>query len=74
VRRLWASESGGSWTTVGGDAAATVRGTEWLTQDSCAGTFVHVKRGVVIVRNLFTHRRVRLTAGHSYLAKAPDRR
>ncbi len=73
VRRLWSAESGGTWTTVGGYAAATVRGTVWLTEDRCSGTYVYVKRGVVVVRNLFTGRRVRLTAGHAYLARAPDK-
>ena len=73
VRRLWSSDSGGSWTTLGGDAAATVRGTVWLTADLCAGTYVYVKRGTVVVRDLATGRRVRLTAGHAYLARAPDR-
>jgi hypothetical protein len=72
VRRLWGSESGGSWSTVGGQAAATVSGTVWMTEDNCLGTFVHVKRGVVFVHNHVTGRTVRVRAGHSYLALAPD--
>jgi hypothetical protein len=73
VRKLWSAEGGGSWSSVGGDAAATVRGTVWLTEDLCTGTYVYVKRGVVVVDDFATGRHVRLTAGHSYLAKAPAR-
>jgi hypothetical protein len=69
-RRLWASESGGGWSTTGSDAAATVLGTTWLTEDTCAGTRIVVKRGIVLVHNLVNGRRVRVTAGHSYLARA----
>jgi hypothetical protein len=72
VRRLWGSESGGSWSTVGGQAAATVRGTVWMTEDNCLGTYVRVRRGVVLVHDFRTGKTVRVTAGHSYLAVAPD--
>ena len=69
-RRLWANESGGGWSTTGSDAAATVLGTTWLTEDTCAGTRITVQRGVVLVHNLVNGRHVRVTAGHSYLARA----
>jgi hypothetical protein len=73
VRKLWGSETGGSWSTSGSQAAATVRGTEWMTEDNCFGTYVLVTRGVVLVHSFATGRTVRVTAGHSYLARAPDR-
>lgn len=46
VRRLWA-QAKGRFVTVGRYAAATVRGTVWLTADRCDGTFALSKRGVV---------------------------
>jgi hypothetical protein len=73
VRRLWGTETGGSWSTSGSQAAATVRGTEWMTEDNCFGTLVRVTRGVVLVHSFATGRTVRVTAGHSYLVRAPDR-
>ena len=36
-RKLWGQGSG-NFRTVGQYSAATVRGTRWLVQDSCAGT------------------------------------
>lgn len=71
-RKLWSSDSGGAWTSVGGDAAATVRGTVWLTEDLCTGTYIYVKQGAVIVTDLVTRKHIRLSAHHSYLATAPD--
>jgi hypothetical protein len=72
VRRLWGSESGGSWTTSGAQAAATVRGTVWMIEDNCLGTYVLVKRGVILIHDFARGRTVRVTAGHAYLARAPD--
>lgn len=72
VRRLWGSEGGGGWGTAGGQAAGTVSGTVWLTEDTCLGTYIFVKRGSVMVHNLVTGRTVRVRAGHHYLARAPD--
>jgi hypothetical protein len=46
-----------------------VRGTEWETVDSCAGTLTHVKRGLVSVRDLHTRQTVLVPAGHSFLAR-----
>ena len=50
-------------------AAATVRGTHWLTADRCDGTLTKVVRGVVQVADLPKHKTVSVPAGHSYLAK-----
>ncbi len=70
VRKLWASGHG-SYSTKGNYAAGAVLGTVWLTEDLCDGTLIHVVTDSVEVTNLVTHHRFRVTAGHSYLAKAP---
>ncbi len=65
--RLWGNARG-NFETEGRYATATVRGTRWLTQDTCTGTLVKVARGVVEVEDLITHRTVSVSAGNSYLA------
>jgi PKD domain/Thrombospondin type 3 repeat len=70
VRSLW-GDGKGSFQTRGQGAAATVRGTRWLTEDRCDGTLVRVRRGRVEVRDLFRKRTVRVRAGQSYLARRP---
>ena len=70
VRKLW-TNAHGSFSTKGNYAAATVRGTEWLTEDLCEGTLIRVTRDKVVVTNLVNHRHVAVTAGHRYVAKAP---
>jgi streptogramin lyase len=67
---LWARDSGGQYSTRGQNSVATVRGTEWETIESCAGTTTYVKRGVVAVRNIHTGRTVLVHAGHRYLARS----
>jgi Fibronectin type III domain len=69
-RSLWARERGGRYRTYGRNAVATVRGTTWVTTDTCAGTTTRVITGTVIVRDLRRHRTVRLHAGQRYLARA----
>jgi hypothetical protein len=68
VRQLWGNGKG-RFRTHGRYAAATVRGTYWLTVDRCDGTLVRVRAGVVLVSDLPKHRQVRVTPGHTYLAK-----
>lgn len=72
--RLWGNAHG-NYETEGRNATATVRGTRWLTKETCAGTLVKVARGVVEVTDLVNHRTVSVAAGHSYLAgsTAPPR-
>jgi len=70
VRRLWA-QGHGSYSTKGNYATGAALGTRWLTEDLCEGTLVRVLTDRVTVTNLVTHRHVRVSAGHSYLAKAP---
>ena len=67
---LWARDNHGQYTTRGQNSVATVRGTEWETIESCAGTTTYVKRGVVAVKNLHTGHTVLVHAGHRYLAGA----
>jgi hypothetical protein len=67
VRSLWGKGTG-RFRTKGKYAAATVRGTFWLTQDRCDGTYVLVKQGKVEVRDFVKRKTVLLTPGKSYLA------
>jgi hypothetical protein len=69
IRRLWATDDHGRFRTHGRNSVATVRGTSWLTVDTCRGTLTRVRRGKVIVRDRHRHRRVVVRAGHSYLAR-----
>jgi hypothetical protein len=69
TRSLWGNGKG-TFTTTGRYAAATVRGTFWLTQDTCKGTLVRVRSGTVSVRDRVRNRTVTVRAGQSYLARA----
>ena len=68
IRQLWGNGSG-HFRTKGRYAAATVRGTNWLTADRCDGTQVKVRRGVVAVLDIPLRKTVTVRAGKSYLAK-----
>ena len=70
VRHLWAKGKG-RYRTRGRYAAATIRGTEWLTADRCDGTLVRVTQGRVEVADLPLKKNVLVRAGKSYLAKQP---
>ena len=67
-RKLWGKGSG-KFRTTGNYSAATVRGTEWLVQDSCAGTLTRVQEGTVSVRDKVKKRTVLVRAGKRYLAR-----
>jgi len=69
IRSLWGSDRHGKFRTRGRDSVATVRGTKWLTQDSCAGTTTKVSAGAVDVTDLRTKRTVLVKAGRSYLVR-----
>ncbi|WCB92557.1 hypothetical protein DSM104299_01253 [Baekduia alba] len=69
IRRLWGSDDHGRFQTRGSGSVATVRGTRWLTEDTCAGTRTTVTQGAVAVRALRTGKTVTVTAGHSLLAR-----
>ncbi len=47
-----------------------MRGTKWLTKDTCAGTLTRVMQGSVVVRDLVKHRTVLVKRGKQYLARA----
>ena len=68
ARKLW-GDGKGKFRTKGRYAAATVRGTRWLTQDSCAGTLIRVTQGVVSVRDTVLRKTVTVRKGKRYLAK-----
>jgi hypothetical protein len=69
VRQLWTSGHG-NFTTKARFAAATVRGTVWLTQDRCDGTYIQVATDAVDVTDTTLHRTTTVSAGQSYLAPA----
>jgi hypothetical protein len=67
-RHLW-GDGKGAFRTKGKYSSATVRGTKWLVQDSCAGTLTRVVRGVVAVSDRVRHKTVTVRAGRSYLTR-----
>ncbi len=66
-RKLW-GDGKGAFRTSGKYSAATVRGTRWLVQDTCAGTTTRVTQGSVTVAH--GKRRVVVRAGRRYVARA----
>ncbi len=68
-RKVWGKDSGGAFSTHGRDSVTTVRGTEWLTLDTCRGTITRVKSGSVVVRDRKTGKRHVVKAGHSFLVR-----
>ena len=71
LRRLWSRDKGGRFRTHGRNSVATVRGTSWITTDTCAGTRTTVKYGAVTVRDKHRTKTTLLRAGRSYLARSP---
>jgi hypothetical protein len=72
VRQLW-GKAHGLFTTKGRYSAATIRGTIWLEQDRCDGSFTSAIDDVVTVQDLVKNTTVTLNPGQTYLAtpKAP---
>ena len=64
----------GRFRTRGRNSTATVRGTEFLVKDSCAGTLTTVVKGSVTVRDFTLRKNIVVPAHHKYLARAPKRR
>jgi hypothetical protein len=60
----------GRFRTRGRHSSATVRGTQWLQKDTCAGTLTTVKKGSVVVRDFTKRRNVVVKRGKRYLARA----
>ena len=67
-RKLWGSGKG-DFRTEGKYSAATVRGTTWYVQDTCAGTLTRVTSGVVAVRDNVKKKTFVVRAGKQYLAR-----
>jgi hypothetical protein len=68
-RSLWGSDDHGRFQTRGRGSVATVRGTRWLTQDTCAGTLTRVVAGAVAVRDQRSGHTTVVTRGHQHLAR-----
>jgi hypothetical protein len=69
-RTLWGSDDHGRFETRGRGSVATVRGTRWMTRDTCAGTLTRVASGAVDVKDIHKHRTVTVRRGREYLARA----
>jgi hypothetical protein len=67
-RRLWGNVHG-RFRTRGRNSTATVRGTLWLTKDTCSSTLTVVKRGTVVVRDFGLKKNVTVKQGKTYLAR-----
>ena len=72
-RRGW-GRGRGRFGTRGRGGSAIVRGTWWLTEDRCDGTFFQVRDGIVDVRDFARRRTVRLKRGGRYFARLAKRR
>ncbi len=68
LARLWGNGKGKA-RTKGRRGSGTVRGTIWLTEERCNGTFFKVKEGELRVRDFKRKKNVTLLRGESYLAK-----
>jgi hypothetical protein len=66
-RRLW-GRGRGRFRTRGLYSSGSVRGTIWLTEDTCEGTTTFVVRGVVDVTDFTTGETHSVKAGHRYFA------
>jgi hypothetical protein len=71
LRKLWVKDRGGSWTTKGRYAEATVKGTNWTIADTCTTTTVTVLDGTVVVRPLDGRKSVDVSAPHRRVVRAP---
>lgn len=69
ARRLFGRDRGGRFRTHGRNSHATVRGTRWMVQDTCAGTLTKVSEGAVLVTDKIRKKRVLVKAGGRYLAR-----
>ena len=69
TRHVWGSGHG-SYGSRGSGGTGSVRGTTWLTKDTCKGTFFKVAEGIGIsVFDFDLRRTVELGPGQSYFAK-----
>lgn len=68
-RRLWGRDTRGRWRTHGRGSQATTRGTSWVMQERCDGTYTRVTEGSIEVRDHYLKRTVVLNAGERYVAR-----
>jgi CSLREA domain-containing protein len=68
-KRRLRSRGRGRHRSRGRRGAGTVRGTDWLTKDTCKGTLFRVFEGQVQVKDFGRKRKVNLDAGEKYLAR-----
>lgn len=69
VNLLWSNDNHGQFSTRGQESVALVRGTSWVTAETCDGTLTGVLHGQVVVHDHHAGRVVVLNAGQSYLAR-----
>ena len=67
-RKLWGKGTG-KFRTTGSYSAATIRGTEWLVEDTCTTTLTRVKVGVVSIRDKVKKKTIIRRAGQRYIAR-----
>jgi hypothetical protein len=67
-RSLWGNGKG-RFRTRGRNSSATVRGTQWLTKDTCSGTETRVTRGTVIVKDFAKGKNITVKQGKRYIAR-----
>jgi hypothetical protein len=68
-RHVWGSGHG-SYGSRGSGGTGSVRGTTWLTKDTCKGTFFKVTEGIgIAVLDFDLHKTVELGPGQSYFAR-----
>jgi len=72
--KLWSQDRKGKYRTHGRNSVAIVRGTEWTTAETCAGTLTRVIKGSVSVSNRRTGKTKLVRAGHTYLARSKSAR
>ncbi|MFL5826336.1 MAG: hypothetical protein ACJ76V_07415 [Thermoleophilaceae bacterium] len=72
-KKVW-GDAHGNFRTRGRYAAATIRGTKWLTEESGLVTSVLVRRGVVRVRDFRRHKTVTVRTGERYTSTPRVRR
>ena len=71
VRKLWGNAHG-NYTTKGRYGSASVSGTIWLTEDTCAGTyFFALKDNIIVVSFKHPHKKHNIRQGHHFFIPAP---
>ena len=68
--KLWSQDRKGKYRTRGRNSVAIVRGTEWTTAETCAGTLTRVIKGSVSVSDRRTGKKKLVRAAHTHLARS----